>query len=370
MVFGMALGALALELPALAQALGADAAVERGGPDTSAPVVVLLDAPSPLVRALRTALSPWGLRLESSSRTTPESSLPAAASSAQRLARELGARALVWISADADGAALWLYEASRDSVRVRAVPDRPLDDALAAALALSVKTWLRSAEEAPEPASAAPEPALDASGGLAQAPLEPDASPSDAPPSKVQPARARPATEAARARLVVHAEARVGALRPTSVQGRYALELRAAAWRDGATSLWLAAHVGAGQAHAVRGAALRGDYTQWGGGVSAGVGQRLAAAWFAYLLTGVALERATLSGTLLPDGSAIDRSRWQAVVQLRPELEFALAPVGFLLQPTLYAAPRQPRYLVDGVEVLGSRAVWWSLGGAVSVSLF
>lgn len=364
----MALGALALGLPALARvALGADAAVERGGPDTSAPVVVLLDAPSPLVRALRTALSPWGLRLESSSRTTPASSLPAAASSAQRLARELGARALVWISADADGAALWLYETSRDSVRVRAVPDRPLDDALAAALALSVKTWLRSAEEAPEPvsASAAPEPALDASGGPAQAPFEPDASPSD-----VEPARARPATGAARTRLVVHAEARVGALRPTGVQGRYALELRAAAWRDGATSLWLAAHVGAGQARAVRDAALRGDYTQWGGGVSAGVGQRLAATWFAYLLAGVALERATLSGTLLPDGSAIDRSRWQAVVQLRPELEFALAPVGFLLQPTLYAAPRQPRYLVDGVEVLGSRAVWWSLGGAVSVSLF
>ena len=36
-------------------------------------------------------------------------------------------------------------------------------------------------------------------------------------------------------------------------------------------------------------------------------------------VSGGAVERVTLSGTLLPDGTAVDRARWQAVVQLRPE---------------------------------------------------
>jgi len=361
-VFGIALLAFALERPALAQAvIGGGSAVDRST-GARAPRVILLDSSPSLARALRTALSPWGLQLESSSHPRPESSLPAAAASAQQLARELGAGALVWLSADAHGAALWLYEASRDSVRVRTFPDRPLDDALAAALALSVKTWLRSAEDAPEPASA--ELASAASGGLDAAALEPRATAPSAERALAQPAAP------ARARLLVHVEARAGALRPAGVEGRYGLELRAAAWRNDATSLWLAAHVDAGAAQAVRQAQLRGDYTRWGGGVSLGFGQRLAPAWFAQVLAGVAVERATLSGTLLPEGSAIDRSRWQTFIQLRPELELALAPVGLLLQPTLCAAPRQQRYLVDGVEVLSSRAVWWSLGGAVSVNLF
>ena len=72
----------------------------------------------------------------------------------------------------------------------------------------------------------------------------------------------------------------------------------------------------------------------------------------------------------MPEGKAIERSRWQPVLALRPELALALDPIGFLLQPTLGATPRRQRYLVDGVEMLSSRAVWWSLGGAVSINLF
>jgi hypothetical protein len=337
-----------------------------GTRDTKTVRVVLLDAPPALARALRTALGPWGLQLESRSRQKPESSLPAAASSAQRLAGELDAQALVWLSSDGHGAALWLYEAARDSVRVRTFPDRALDDALAAALALSVKTWLRSADGGPElaGASSAAQPPLSAGGSAFAAAPEPDPTVAE---SSTERTRAAPP---ARARLLVHAAARAGALRPAAMEGRYGLELRAAVWRDAARSLWLAAQVDAGEPQAVRQVALRGDYRHWGAGLSFGIGQRLAATWFAHLLAGVVFERATLSGTLLPEGSAIERSRWQPLVQLRPELELALAPVGFLLQPALCAAPRQQRYLVDGAVVLSSRAVGWSLGGAVSVNLF
>jgi hypothetical protein len=60
-------------------------------------------------------------------RDAPPPTLPGAAQSAAALARELDAEALVWLSRNADGAALWIYDASKDTVVARPIPDPPLE---------------------------------------------------------------------------------------------------------------------------------------------------------------------------------------------------------------------------------------------------
>jgi hypothetical protein len=176
----------------------------------------------------------------------------------------------------------------------------------------------------------------------------------------------------ARSRLLLNAAARAGALSPTRVEARYGLELRALPWHaeDHSSRAWLTAQLDAGQPTAVSATSFRGEHQRWSGGISAGLGQRLQSSLYVNVLGGIALDRSTLSGTLLPEAALVERARWQAVAQLRPELELTLAPLGLLLQPTLYASPRQQRFLVSGGEVLRTRALWWSLGGAVSIDLF
>jgi hypothetical protein len=342
----------------------------------------LLDLSPPLVRALRTALLPWGMRLQLVARHQPEASLPGSALRARALARELQADVLVWVSRNADGAALWMYEASDDAIRARPIA-LPLNGARAAALALSVKTWLRlddeppPAAEPPEPArseSALSAPALPALALSAPAPAYPPAARAE-PPRDVQPSNEIPQPaplRSARARVLLQAAAHAGALQPTRLTASYGVELRALGWRSeaGGQRLWLAARLDAAAASRVNEAAFRGSYSRWGGGLAAGLGQRLTPALYANLLGGATLDRATLSGKLLPESLAVERSRWQATLHLRPELELQFAPISLILQPALCASPRQQRFVAGGIEVLHTRSLWWTLGAAVGLDLF
>jgi hypothetical protein len=326
--------------------------------------VILLGPPEPLERAVRAALLPWGMRIESVVRDAPPPTLPGAASSAGALARELDAKALVWLSRNADGAALWIYEASKDTIVARPIPDTPLDRALAAALALSVKTWLRSSDQNPEVIS----PAVESP--VAPAPVAPLAR--VAPPA-VNPSRdgPPPRSDAARWQIAVHAAARRGAFEQTLFEPRYGLELRVSPWPSvGATRWLLAARVEVGAAQGIDNSTFQGVYSELGGGVSFGVAHRLAEPLGVAFHVGATLHRGSVWGTLLSDRSAAEAAELGAAAQLRPEAELSFGSVGIILQPTVGVSIIGERYEADDVVLLETRPVWWMLGGALRAELF
>ena len=105
--------------------------------------VVLLETPAALERALRTALMPWGMRVaRSQTRARPRP--PKSPEQARSLARRLRADALVWLAPALQRHELWLYDGSNGTLTTRSVPPPPFDETRAAALALSVKTELRT----------------------------------------------------------------------------------------------------------------------------------------------------------------------------------------------------------------------------------
>ncbi|MEY4546827.1 MAG: hypothetical protein RL685_3022 [Pseudomonadota bacterium] len=291
-LIGAAVGALLLARSALAAAASRGTSGDTSGDSSAgtapqAPTgsadaqaarrVVLLDPSVSLARALQTALSPWGMKLQRSPhRALEPSSSPDGAVRARALAGELNARALVWLSSGAEGSALRMYEAATDTLRVRTFPARALDDALAAALALSVKTWLLAAGE----------PLAHGASEVAAAPL---AAPVLARASSQEPGgmRGEPADAAtafagaraaASARILVAAGARAGALQDQGLDARYGIELRMAAWHSQAqaTSLWLAAGLELAEPQALATAAFRGDHARRGVSLSSGVAQRIA----------------------------------------------------------------------------------------------
>lgn len=335
----------------------------------SVPRVILLGAPETLARALRTALRPWGMTLESRAGDTPEPTLPGTALQAGELAREMGAEVLVWISANDDGAALWIYEASKETVRARPFPDRPLDEALAAALALSVKTWLLSPTVV-EPEPAPPPPDDDAAAPMAT----PAAAPLSPPARAVAPDQLEPPTPSTspRSQLVVFTALRLGARQPREGEPRHGVEVRAAPWlgSGGSTGLWLGARLETGQAEPAENVLFRGTHYEWGGGFSIGVVQHLAPTFKVGLHAGPAFSRTRVSGTLLSDATAAETSHWGAAGVVRPELELSLGPAGLLLQTALGVPLRRERYTADELELLRTRSLWWMLGGAVRVDLF
>jgi hypothetical protein len=83
--------------------------------------------------------------------------MPGSADRARTLARERRAEAVVWISRSDEGPALWMYDATRERVAARrlATPP-PFDAAVAASVALVVKTLLRLSD-VPPPSERVPE---------------------------------------------------------------------------------------------------------------------------------------------------------------------------------------------------------------------
>jgi hypothetical protein len=329
--------------------------------------VVLLAPPELLERAVRAALLPWGMRIDTVVRDAPTPTLPGAAWRAGALARELDAKALVWLSSNADGAALWVYEASKNTIVARPIPDAPLDRALAAALALSVKTWLRSPDQSAPAASPAaetpvvPVPVPVAPVALVAPPpaVDPD---SDGPP---------PSREVARWQIAIHAGARHRAFEQSSFEPRYGLELRMSPWQSlGATRTMLATRVEIGAVQGIRNATFQGVYSEVAAGVSFGVAHRLAEPLGVALHIGATLHRGSVWGTLLALQQATEGAKWGAAAQLRPEVELSFGAIGIVAQPTVGVSLLGERYEVREAVVLETRPVWWMLGGALRAELF
>jgi len=335
--------------------------------------VCLLDAPRELERALRTALLPWGMEVENVVRDKPVATLPGAAIYANALARELDADAVVWLSSSPEGAALWSYEVSSDSVMARRAPERRLDERLAAALALSVKTWLQHPALPSSVAGTSPTDAPRASESAALPPAPADLA-AELDRQSAQPPRIRTddaQADTARWQVVIHAAGRGGFERKV-LETRYALEARAAAWRSdaGLTRLWFGLRLETGEPRTVAGTAFRGTYSELGAGMSVGVSHRIGSLLNLGFQGGATLHDAAIYGTLLPDGAAAERSRLTTALRVGPEVELLLEPLGVIFQAALGASQRRLIYQVDGVEVLETSHVWWLLGGALRVGIF
>jgi len=99
--------------------------------------VVLVSMPDPVFSATAAALGPWSIAVEATPESTPMSEAAASA-----LAREHDATAVAWL----DGDVLVIYDDLKHRVERRdhvASPGAAIDDAGAAAIALSIKTALR-----------------------------------------------------------------------------------------------------------------------------------------------------------------------------------------------------------------------------------
>src|SRR5260370_10999439 len=128
--------------------------------------VVGVEADSRVLTALDVALTPWSLSVGPAPGPPPEGDLESASARARAIAAAQGAGAVVWIAKargpDETGS-LCVYDAQTGQLVVRPLTVAPpLNDAAAAAIALSVKTILRSSPlsevEAPAPAVVPPAP--------------------------------------------------------------------------------------------------------------------------------------------------------------------------------------------------------------------
>jgi len=133
-----------------------------------------VDPTDTLARAITIALTPWDLDVVRAASGPPGATLPAAEQRARGVAADLRADVVVWVTPGGEQSVLWFYDAESQHVGSRVV-DAPLpyDEPTAAAVALTLKTLLRTSAVAP-PAErlavprARPEPAvhLEAMAGL------------------------------------------------------------------------------------------------------------------------------------------------------------------------------------------------------------
>lgn len=100
------------------------------GPAARADTLALVDVPGPIEAALRTSLAPWGVAI------VVVDPVPATYAPGP-LAAERGAAFVAWRR----GGELVLYDAALAAEERRPLPAEP-DDAGAAAMALSIKTWM------------------------------------------------------------------------------------------------------------------------------------------------------------------------------------------------------------------------------------
>lgn len=326
--------------------------------------VLVFEASPPLERALRTALMPWGMQVDSAAEP---SDIPSSVADASALARELGADALVW--AAPQRRELWVYDHTTETLSVRTMPRTALNETRAAALALSVKTELRKGaladaeENVSEPAPPDEPPA----------PPETVPSTPSAAPLVVEVSASAPA-DIARLRLFLHAALRQGATTPGTSEGRYGLELRWAPWgRAGsdrsAPSVWFGVRLDLAPARHVERPWFGGDYFELDTGASAGLRWHL----LDWLELGGQSELTALwtsvTGTINSDGQSVERRPLGLAAHLRPELDLSLGGLGLLLQPGLGIGIVRPSFEVDGVQTLEISPVWWQLGAAARIDL-
>ncbi len=344
---------------------------------TEGPRVALVEPPANLLDAVSVALSPWSLRVVPVAATPPASNNVAAAKAeARALSQEHHAAVVLWISAPAGAEpSLWLYDAQTEQISVRPLPQAPpFDEPSAAAIALTVKTLLRSTAVAPPKERLATQPSALAptTTTASSAPAPPASSPAPAAlpvPSALDGATSSagpPRSHAVRAEALIFARAPTGT--SSSVAPRAGLSV----------SYW---------PHAWN------ERLGFGMGVKAGLNQEVSSAAFAGSLSDTSLhldvrglwehEPFVLEGAVGPSlhvtqlsGAVVGSGATSSVLRGDPALSVAFSPqisVGSRLRLGLSLGTsillRTQRYSVGPDMVLRLPPVGFDIGGRASLAL-
>ncbi len=287
--------------------------------------VVVVNAPPLFAEAVQRALAPWPVQVRLREVKVPLSeSMPGARKSASAISQSEASDAVVWISSNSDGQAVWMYDAADDRVVVREllVP-QPLDEAGAAAAALSVKSLLLHSSTAP---------AEERFGAQVQV------------------------GEEHRVELVAATPARWGFVSLAGVEqgladDRFARPSLGLGVVYRIRSLELGARVQLLGGHALRDPAFAGNLNRWALGLEARYAISLGDNQLG-ISAGPLLAQDRLQGTLLGSGQKVDQLRVNPSLGLGAELCRDVGPMrlGLGLRSTYML--RSQRYLVGGQPVL------------------
>jgi hypothetical protein len=312
--------------------------------------IVVLQPDDELFRAISLSLSPWDVETTRSAATirgvaavdvSPQASQPEAVRGASRLARELGVEAVVWISSAERGSLLWVFDARSGDVTIRMLAETPpFDSAQAAAVALSVKTLLRSSTVAP------PAERFGA---------QPPAASEVAPPADG----------------VLALELGGGGTWLASRHAALAIDLTAVAWVLSARRLGVSLSVASGPGFRIEAGRYRGDYRELVVGGSARYRVLHEPRVSASVSLGGALHFTTLEGTL------VDRSVESKVSRVNPSLDLEVSASVYLTRAIYLGAsaggayfPAYRRYLVQGEPVFSPWPAAVGVSGYCGVELF
>lgn len=322
--------------------------------------IAVLTPDDELLRAISLSLSPWGVETIRSDVPAPEPSQPEAVHATSRLARSLGVDAVVWVSSIEGGSLLWVFDARAGEVTTRILDQlTPFDSAAAAAVALSVKTVLRSSELAPlkERFGAHPEE---------RAVAEPQA-PAVASPVERASARSEPPFRSRRSAFEVGAGGQW--LSPRQVEPRF--EVTGGIWFAAARRFGGSLELSYGPGLSIDDTRYRGTYREF---VAGAKGRyrivHLPALWAAVSLGGAA-RWTHLSGTLVESSSRRSLSRFNLSLDAEVLMSFVISGGAYIgaSAGTSYL-PAYERYLVGGQPVFSRRPFTSSLGGYCGVELF
>jgi hypothetical protein len=301
--------------------------------------VVVLRPDEELFRAVALSLSAWGIETSRSDAAAPAPSQPEAVEGASRISRELGVEAVVWISTAERGSLLWVYDARAGDVTTRLLAEvPPFDSAGAAAVALSVKTVLRSSVLAPP-----------AERFGAQSP----AAPSEPPPAK----------------RTFALELGAGGYLVAEKQAALRLELAALAWMLASRRLGVSLEFSTGPALELENADFRGRYREIVAGASVRYRFVREPTLSAAVSLGGGAHFTSLEGTLQGE---LERN----VRRVNPSLDTAVSVSGHWASAYLGAAlgvayfPAYRRYLVEGQPVFSPWPIAAGLQGYVGVDVF
>ena len=333
--------------------------------------VVLIDLSEELSCAITAALDPWRLRVVASRASNLGSSMPSTSRTARRLAQRHRARMVVWLARDPAGFALWMYDAVHDRTVARPVPEPPFDEAIAAALALSVKTVVRMVGLVPKnrgpapvvdptaPVSESSRPVVESSGPVVESsePVVESSEPVVESSGPVEPSDERAPVPAptphkrhpAAIQLGAYAGVRFGPI--DDISARYAAEGRwtpAHSWPQ----LWLGFAVETGTPYQFQDPDFEGQIVDIGGEIASGLSHRLGPLLLVAVSGSFGLYVSRLSGAILPEDDSVEELRVNPVFYARPELSLDLGALMIYLQPSAGLWLRRQHYLVQGGSLL------------------
>jgi hypothetical protein len=311
--------------------------------------VALIEPDTELLRAVSLALEPWGVETIRSDVQRPEPSQPEAAQGARSLAEQLGVEGVVWVTSTAEGSLLWVYDLDTDEVTTRMLDETPpFDSAAAAAVALSIKTVLRSkvVEQREEPVRAPPPP-------------PPPPPPPEPPPPEPERAPALSALELG------------GASHWAGPRAEPRLSLKALAWLAFQRRFGIALSASGGPGLRVDDARFRGRYREVVAGAQARVRLLSGPSVSLAVALGGALHWSRLEGTVVEYAAPSDVRRLNGSLDLDLSADVVLTPGLYLgASATASYLPTHRRYLVEGTRLLSPGPFGAALGGHIGVELF